>query len=381
MVYARARPQATAPPPDPQKAAEELAIDSWPGAGASWRTMATESILIVRNGGLGDTLLLWPAVQALRRAQPHASIHLMGVGERCRLLVGDGGVDRALDVEGSGLHLLYQMDAAPPPEVTRRFAAYDVVVAFAAPGDYALAENLSACGVDEVHVFMPLPPQEERIHVSQHLLRCLVQAGLAEPGGQLQRLPLEDGWLQRGRQLLGVEGGKDERLVLLAPSSGSAEKNWPLGRWRELAGQLLEEGWRVTLLDGPADSDIVGPLWGQLQAIPGAGRVGHCRPSTSSELAGVLAAATCLVGNDSGPAHLAALLDVPTVVIFGPSDPLRWAPLGKHLEVVRYAGLPCSPCDEEERRQCSRRQCLDEITATSVHQALERLPRAAKYSA
>jgi len=335
--------------------------------------MATARILIIRNGGLGDTLLLWPAIQAVRLSQARASIDLMGVKERCQLLVGAGGADRALDVEGSGLHLLYHMDAQPPPEVAARFSTYDVVVAFAAPGDYALAENLSACGVTEAHVFLPLPPESERIHVAQHLLRCMVQAGLAEPGGQLQRLPLEERWLRRGRQLLGYGEGRDEHLVVLAPSSGSREKNWPPRLWRELAGRLLEEGRRVVLLDGPADGEIVGPLLRQLQAVHGADRVGHCHPPTPCDLAGVLAAAPCYLGNDSGPTHLAALLEVPTVAVFGPSDPLRWAPLGKHLEVVRADGLSCSPCDEDERRRCSYRQCLEDVTTDSVHQALERL--------
>jgi ADP-heptose:LPS heptosyltransferase len=58
------------------------------------------------------------------------------------------------------------------------------------------------------------------------------------------------------------------------------------------------------------------------------------RPSDLAELAAAVRGALLFVGNDAGPTHLAAQLGVPTLALFGPSDPARWAPVGPRTAVV-----------------------------------------------
>ncbi|RME23752.1 MAG: hypothetical protein D6806_10730, partial [Deltaproteobacteria bacterium] len=142
--------------------------------------MDVQRILVVRQGGLGDTLLLWPAISELRRQHPELRIELMGYAGRCELLLGPSGVDRVVDVEGSGLHLMYAMAAEVPEDVGRFFGRFDKIVLFASAGDLCVGENLLACGAGEVHVFMPEPPEGHRLHVAEHLVECFVRAGLIE---------------------------------------------------------------------------------------------------------------------------------------------------------------------------------------------------------
>jgi len=151
--------------------------------------MESQRLLIIRDGGLGDGLLLWPAVAAVRRRCPHAHIELMGRAERLALLVGPGGADRALSAEGTGLHRLLEFGVEPDAAGRDRFAVYDAVVAFSARGDCALGENLAACGVREVHVFLPFPPEQPPQHAAAYVMEALQQAELAEPG-PLQAPPL-----------------------------------------------------------------------------------------------------------------------------------------------------------------------------------------------
>jgi ADP-heptose:LPS heptosyltransferase len=328
-----------------------------------YAAMAPERILIIRTGGLGDTLLMWPAVAAVRRRFPQARIDLMGHRERCQLLAAPQGADLALDVEGSGLHVLFEISAAPPDSVRARFATYGAVVAFAAPGDYALAENLSACGVEEVHAFLPFPSAGENIHVAEHAKRSLIGVDLAAPGEdpllEVSVKEREDGT----QALLSLDLWK-KKLALLAPGSGSAYKNWAPGKFAELAVQLSKQGFSPLLLQGPADSSAVA----EVLESSGSDRPPVLVDQSPTALKGVLAHAQLFVGNDAGPTHLAALMGVRTVAIFGPSDPVRWSPVGPKVGLVR-AGSECSPCTTDEMRVCKERVCLDSIEISTVLKA------------
>jgi heptosyltransferase-3 len=325
--------------------------------------MAPERILVIRTGGLGDTLLMWPALAAMRRRFPRARIDLMGHRERCQLLAVPAGADLALDVEGSGLHLLFEISAAPPDGVRARFGAYDAVVAFAAPGDYALAENLSACGVEEVHAFLPFPTAGEELHVTEHAKRSLIGVDLAAPGMD-PRLEVTAQEREEGSQALRSLGLENRKLAVLAPGSGSAQKNWAPGRFAELASLLERKGFSPLLLQGPADSGAVAAVLG----CPESKHSPVLADESPTVLKGVLAHVDLFVGNDAGPTHLAALLGVPTVAIFGPSDPVRWSPVGPQVSLVR-APAECSPCTTDEMHACRQRICLDAIAVSTVLEA------------
>ena len=60
--------------------------------------------------------------------------------------------------------------------------------------------------------------------------------------------------------------------------------------------------------------------------------------SSLSEIKSLLASAALFVGNDSGPAHMAAAFGLPSVVVFGPSDPILWGPWRTAGEVVAAPG-------------------------------------------
>ncbi len=158
--------------------------------------------------------------------------------------------------------------------------------------------------------------------------------------------------------------------VLLHPGAGSRRKRWPLDRFLTLARSLERAGLAPRFLLGPAEEDLAGALRGHR---------GACYPVLRAEslvdLAARLRSMLALVGNDSGVAHLAAFLGVPTVAVFGPSDPLRWEPAGPHVAVVR-PGVGCDPCFEVLPRNCDgdNPRCLYETWPDDVERALRRLP-------
>ena len=73
-------------------------------------------------------------------------------------------------------------------------------------------------------------------------------------------------------------------------------------------------------------------------------------------VAGVLAQARLFVGQDSGVTHMAGLMGVPTIALFGPTDPARWAPCGAHVIVIR--GAPCLCQSWGDVSRCEEKPCL-----------------------
>jgi ADP-heptose:LPS heptosyltransferase len=139
-------------------------------------------------------------------------------------------------------------------------------------------------------------------------------------------------------ELLGINGGKEGGPILaVGPASNWVGKVWPIERFIQTAGQLLDKdgpmaGGRLLILGGPEDARMVD----ELRMATARGR---CIDLTGK--VDLLTAYACLrrarlfIGNDSGLMHIAAAADTPTIGLFGPSDERRYAPWGDKAEAVR----------------------------------------------
>lgn len=146
----------------------------------------------------------------------------------------------------------------------------------------------------------------------------------------------------RFSKTLPVKPSQRLRKAFLHPSSGSALKNAPLEIFLEAQKHLARNGFEVVWLIGEAETHLRGKFDSEflVEEIP--------------ELAKELNKGSLLIGNDSGFAHLSSYLGVPTVVIYGPTDPLVWKPIGTQIYQLTL-GLDCSPCFPNV---CEVRKCL-----------------------
>jgi hypothetical protein len=116
--------------------------------------------------------------------------------------------------------------------------------------------------------------------------------------------------------------------VLVHPGSGSAAKNWPAARFAETI-RMLERP--VRLIVGEADLDA---------ALAVETCLGHALPHLSNipleQLAARLAGCHAYLGNDSGVSHLAGLCGARSIVLFGPTNPQVWHPLGLRVHVRAF---------------------------------------------
>lgn len=148
-------------------------------------------------------------------------------------------------------------------------------------------------------------------------------------------------------------------LVVVHVGAGTSAKRWPAQRWRELALRLIvERGATVILVGARGEGDPVRfPSWlegstvlsqrgSTVRVEPHRLRSMHDWRGTLGirELAALLARAELFVGADSGPAHLAALMNTPSVTLFsGTNDVEQWRPRNPRTRVLR-AEVSCSPC-------------------------------------
>lgn len=133
--------------------------------------------------------------------------------------------------------------------------------------------------------------------------------------------------------------------IVLHVSAGTPAKRWPTEHWHELAARLIVEyGASLQLVGGRDGEQVAARLSGE-SALP---NVSNLVGKTSVvDLLQVIRRADLFIGPDSGPAHLAAAVDTPAVVLFsGTNDPLQWQPWGPQVRVVRHAPV-CSPCHRE----------------------------------
>jgi len=218
-------------------------------------------------------------------------------------------------------------------------------------------------------------PQGATEHLSKAYLRLAAEAagtGLEVEGADAS-LALPDGVRSSARAILAEAGlGKDEAFVAMAPGAAyGPAKQWGAVNFAAVA-RLIAKG--VSARDSGAATVVVGTSADSEAAAEIARRADGARVVDMTgrtdllELAGVISLGKGFVGNDSGAAHLAGALGVPTVAVYLSTDPVRTGQRGKSVRLVA-ADTECRPC---MRRRCPQGhyRCREAVTPQIVMQAL-----------
>ena len=166
------------------------------------------------------------------------------------------------------------------------------------------------------------------------------------------------------RQLLRDNGlAFDRPLAILCPGSvNSRAKRWPAERYADLADRLIEGGVNVALIGSPAELEVSRQVLAQAKHAPTV----LTGKTSVAEVVALISIAGVLITNDTGPAHVGAGLGTPTLVIFGPTNPLTTYPFSPHAQIIRDPP-DCAPC---MLRDCPiDHRCM---TAISPAQVFER---------
>jgi len=208
-----------------------------------------------------------------------------------------------------------------------------------------------------------LPYEKERFEADA-VMGLLEALGIPPAPAELF-FPLSEEERRGADAFLRAEGIDSSRpLVLVSPGSGWPGKNWPGTRFRAVAEKLLARGVQVAWTGSAGEAALAGE-----GEMPGKNWFGRF---TVPELAAVMARASLWLGNDSGPMHVAAAVGCPTVSLWGPTEPGKWAPRGEAHRHLRQ--MPrCPGCEYwNPAKTCFRdtHACLEAIGVEDVWRAV-----------
>ncbi|MBZ5633976.1 MAG: glycosyltransferase family 9 protein [Acidobacteriia bacterium] len=265
-------------------------------------------ITVIRLRSLGDCVLTTPALALLKSHRPDVRIGVV-VEDRFRAVFeGSSLVDEilppvartiaqwrskmALNFHGGSRSLW--LTAASGAEIRAGFAHHT----------YSFLYNAKIPRAQEIL------GEERRVHTAEHIASAMFWMGV--PRTEIPRAQLHAG----PTPLAGA-------YAVFHPFASTPEKTWPAERFLAVAEHLRDKaGLEPVFLAGPADDP---DAFAKFRVI---------RNAPLTQVKSVVAGAQLFVGNDSGPAHIAAAFGVPSVVLFGPSDPVTWAPWKTEARVL-----------------------------------------------
>jgi hypothetical protein len=285
---------------------------------------------ILHGGALGDLVLAVQFARCIREIRDAGELVLISRTrldglEHCRPRI------RWVDPESVQVSWFYAEDETPPPErLCNAICGKRVFNVLGGP-DAVVHDRLTRLQPLRL-LSLDVRPGDQDVHITEQWRRRLRAQGArdvdAPPAAAEVGLGVAEDLCERGRIALGRHG-LAEPVVLIHPGSGGRAKCWPLENFVQVARRLRAARLGVAFVLGEVEAE----LWPDGQKTTLATEFPTIFNPPASDLAVILAASAVCLGNDAGPAHLAALLGTPTVTIFGPTSPTVWRPLG-HGSIV-----------------------------------------------
>jgi len=318
--------------------------------------------LFIRPGGIGDLVLLLPAVRALAESLPGVDIDLLCEGRNAGVAKMSGDISGVF-LYDNGPELLRCLrsgyDAVIDTEQWHRLSA---AAAFftGAPVRIGYATN------NRKKLFthpVPYSHDEYEVYSFFHLIEPLTGAAHSfDPDKPFLDVP-EVIPERLSSELRNQRAG----MVAIFPGATVRERRWGARKFGMAAKELENTGYKVVILGSAADKKDAEDI---RKYSPGSADL--TGKTTLEETARVLKACKALVTADSGLMHVAFAVGTPTVSLFGSGIEKKWAPPGKN-HIVINKGLDCSPCTRYGYTpRCPRNvECLEAISPEEVLDALD----------
>jgi len=285
----------------------------------------TPRILIIRPGAIGDTLLTFPVIAALRVAYAAEQVMLVGNAAVLPLALTSGIVEDVADYGQLQWSELFSSDGIHAAATLSLLAQTDLVICWLRDSEGIVRHNLQQAGIKHIVIAAGRPVEGRQIHIVRYLAETVgLPIHTVDAASWQLSLPKRDSRLNETTQ----------SIVAIHPGSGGARKCWPVTAFAEVIERLWQRGYAILLLAGPADHERLSTLRQSLSLPPEPTMLQVLVDAPLIEVAHQLRQCKCYLGNDSGITHLAAMLGIPTVALFGPSDPTIWRPVGPNVEIL-----------------------------------------------
>lgn len=331
-------------------------------------------ILVIRLDHLGDVVMTRPALKALERIFPEARIDLLVSEETAPLLKDSAAPGEILaaknhwfgksvkpQIQWAGFFSLLEILKKKNYDLAIDFRGdlRNILLMFLAGIPLRLGFGITGGGFLLSHQGL-YDPRKHRVELNAELLKFFRKHFELKPEPFLySEARKKEFWARTG--MIPQDG---RRRILIHPAASCPSKQWPLARFQRLIEKIREENLgRIILAGTSEEKKIFMPECG--------GEILDLRGETSiGDLPVLIAGCDLFIGNDSGPAHIAAAQGKYGVSIFsGTNLAEAWRPWSPRLRLIGRA-VSCSPC---EARVCplGHHQCMEEISVDEVLRAVK----------
>jgi heptosyltransferase-2 len=343
-------------------------------------------VVVRGTNWVGDSVMTLPALRALRRVLPQAEI---------TLVVRPSAKGIFADVDFIDHLLIYDRRNAfsiPAQIKAWRQRQFDLAVLFQNAFEAALIPFLAgvplrlgyATESRQALLTHPLALPDWRssrheVFYYLYLITALEQLlfGRSEiceavPDASLQ---ISEARKTEAENLLRAYGVREgEPVIALCPGSiNSRAKRWPTEAYAALADRLIDSHRQVLLIGSADEAEVTREVTRRMQQHP----IVLTGKTSLDQITAVLSLVDLVVTNDTGPAHIAAALGRPTLVIFGPTNPLTTRPFAPEAEILRHPP-DCAPC---MLRDCPiDHRCMTAITVDEVFEHSHALLKRASFA-
>jgi len=262
-------------------------------------------ISVIRLRSLGDCVLTTPAVALLKAHRPDLQIRMVVEPRFAGVFEDNPDIDQVSETVGRP-HLAINFHGGTRSMWLTLTSGAKYSAGFA-------HHRYSFIYTDKVPRAQEILGEERPVHTAEHLASAVFWMGV--PRVEIPRAKL----VARVKPAY-------PPYVVIHPFASAPAKAWPQDHFVTVASQLQSQGLEPMILAGPADDAA---KFVQFQVF---------RNAPLAEVKNLMSGAALFVGNDSGPAHIAAAFGVPVVVLFGPSNPVTWAPWRTEARVLTSAG-------------------------------------------
>jgi len=334
-------------------------------------------ILVRATNWVGDAIMSLPAVRAIRSRQG-AQISILARPYVADIYRDQNVADELLIYDSHGLHAGIKGRERLAAELrSRKFDtaillqnAFDAAwLAWRAgiPERIGYARDARSLLLTKA---IPVPqPGEIPSHEKFYYLELLRRSGwlASVPDETLIHLDVPEEPRRRAAATLAAAGSQTHklRIAIGAGAAYGSAKCWPPARFAELAGRLQAQ-WDadVILFGAVTETDVSRAIASEMRQPP----IDLTGKTPIADLPALLSHCHVFIGNDSGAMHVAAAVGLPTIGIFGPTDPLGTGPVTPRRAIVRQQPY-CSPCF---LRRCPiDHRCMTAITTAQVEAAVD----------
>lgn len=263
-------------------------------------------IAVIRLRSLGDCVLTTPALGLLKAYRPDLRIRMVVEPRFAGVFEGHPDIEEISSEVGRRMDMVLNLHGGSRSMWMTLASGAKFGVGFA-------HHRYSWIYSHKIPRAQEILGEERPVHTAEHLASAMFWLGVPRTE------------IPRARLIAGKEPAYLPYAVL-HPFASAPPKAWPLQRFVEVAERLQSAGLEPMILAGPADD---ASAFAQFQVF---------RNAPLADVKNLMSGASLFIGNDSGPAHIAAAFGVPVVVLFGPSNPVTWAPWRTEARVLTSQG-------------------------------------------